>query len=150
MRFIGSPGELLCQDSIEEIIYRLQNFILGEKGREQNELVLYKEDGAIVPYETKKRKPRPKVDLDDETTRIWNLLMGKGEVDEARIRKKRSGGKRKEEFSEGGLIHSLPVCISFKVRRRTHNTLKFIFIHIQCLDRKRRHQLKLYPEIIII
>ena len=35
----------------------------------------------MVPYEgfdlLKKRKPRPKVDLDPETNRIWKLLMGK-------------------------------------------------------------------------
>lgn len=64
-----------------EIIYRMQNLNLGNISREQeqNALVLYRGDGAVVPYEIKKRKPRPKVDLDEETTRIWNLLMGKGE-----------------------------------------------------------------------
>ncbi|XP_019191647.1 PREDICTED: transcriptional activator DEMETER-like isoform X2 [Ipomoea nil] len=44
-------------------------------------LVPYKGDGALVPYEgydlSKSRKPRPKVDLDPETNRLWNLLMGK-------------------------------------------------------------------------
>lgn len=64
-----------------EIVFRLQNLNLGDRTREQdqNALVLFRGDGAVVPYEIKKRKPRPKVDLDDETTRIWNLLMGKGE-----------------------------------------------------------------------
>ncbi|EOA19778.1 hypothetical protein CARUB_v10000024mg [Capsella rubella] len=78
---IPDTGELLCEDSITEIIYRMQNLTLGENSRakEQNALVLYRGDGAVVPYESKKRKPRPKVDLDDETTRIWNLLMGNGE-----------------------------------------------------------------------
>ncbi|CAN8298027.1 unnamed protein product [Cochlearia groenlandica] len=77
----GPSGELLLQDSIAEIIYRLEELNIGDNSREQgqNALVLYRGDGAVVPYETKKRKPRPKVDLDDETTRIWNLLMGKGE-----------------------------------------------------------------------
>ncbi|CAH8270034.1 unnamed protein product [Arabidopsis lyrata] len=77
----GPSGKLLCLDSIAEIIYRMQNLNLGDKNREQeqNALVLYRGDGAVVPYESKKQKPRPKVDLDDETTRIWNLLMGKGE-----------------------------------------------------------------------
>ncbi|KAL1201445.1 Transcriptional activator DEMETER [Cardamine amara subsp. amara] len=75
-----TPREFLCQDFIAEIIYRMQNLNLGDKSREQeqNALVLYIGDGAVVPYESKKRKPRPKVDLDDETNRIWNLLMGKG------------------------------------------------------------------------
>ncbi|VVB13220.1 unnamed protein product [Arabis nemorensis] len=77
----GPSGEFLYQDSMAEIVFRLQNLNLGDRTREQdqNALVLYKGDGAVVPYEIKKRKPRPKVDLDDETTRIWNLLMGKGE-----------------------------------------------------------------------
>lgn len=81
MRCTGQSGELLREDCIAEIIYRLQNLYLGDERREQeqNALVLYRGDGAVVPYEIKKRKPRPKVDLDDETTRIWNLLMGKGE-----------------------------------------------------------------------
>ncbi|XP_010452355.1 PREDICTED: transcriptional activator DEMETER-like isoform X2 [Camelina sativa] len=77
----GPSRELKCEDSIGEIIYRMQNLTLGEKSRaqEQNALVLYRADGAVVPYESKKRKPRPKVDLDDETARIWNLLMGNRE-----------------------------------------------------------------------
>ncbi|OEL24444.1 Protein ROS1 [Dichanthelium oligosanthes] len=38
--------------------------------------------GVMVPYErplqlVKKRRPRAKVELDFETTRVWNLLMGK-------------------------------------------------------------------------
>ncbi|CDY44867.1 BnaC09g50670D [Brassica napus] len=77
----GQSGELLREDCIAEIIYRLQNLYIGDESREQeqNALAIYKGDGAVVPYETKKKKPRPKVDLDDETTRIWNLLMGKEE-----------------------------------------------------------------------
>lgn len=77
----GQSGELLREDCIAEIIYRLQNLYIGEESREQeqNALVVYRGDGAVVPYEAKKKKPRPKVDLDDETTRIWNLLMGKEE-----------------------------------------------------------------------
>ncbi|XP_074582703.1 protein ROS1A-like [Curcuma longa] len=48
----------------------------------QNAIVPYVGDGVIIPYEgpldlTKKRRPRPKVDLDHETNRVWKLLMGK-------------------------------------------------------------------------
>ncbi|KAK9290642.1 hypothetical protein L1049_008815 [Liquidambar formosana] len=48
--------------------------------QEQNALVLYHRDGTVVPFEgsfdpIKKRRPRPKVDLDDETTRVWKLLL---------------------------------------------------------------------------
>ncbi|KAJ0267222.1 Demeter [Hirschfeldia incana] len=77
----GQSGELQRGDYIAEIIDRLQKIYLGDESREQeqNALVVYKGDGAVVPYEAKKKKPRPKVDLDDETTRIWNLLMGKEE-----------------------------------------------------------------------
>jgi len=98
VRCIGPSGELLCQDSIAEIIYRMQNLYLGDKEREQeqNAMVLYKGDGALVPYESKKRKPRPKVDIDDETTRIWNLLMGKGDEKEGDEEK----DKKKEKWWE--------------------------------------------------
>lgn len=43
----------------------------------ENAVVLYKGDGPVVLYQAKKRKPRPKVDLDAESERIWKLLMGK-------------------------------------------------------------------------
>ncbi|XVE61545.1 hypothetical protein DITRI_Ditri06bG0049200 [Diplodiscus trichospermus] len=42
---------------------------------EQNALVLYR-DGTIVPLgPIKKRRPRPKVDLDEETNKVWKLLL---------------------------------------------------------------------------
>ncbi|KAE8098472.1 hypothetical protein FH972_016532 [Carpinus fangiana] len=48
--------------------------------QEQNALVIYKKDGVVVPYKglfdpTKKRRPRPKVNLDEETNRVWKLLL---------------------------------------------------------------------------
>ena len=46
----------------------------------ENAIVLYKGDGAIIPYEIKKPKARPKVDLDSETERVWKLLMGPGQA----------------------------------------------------------------------
>ncbi|CAJ1968741.1 unnamed protein product [Sphenostylis stenocarpa] len=53
---------------------------------EQNALVLYKQqnqkqnslvrrDGAIIPFQIKKQHLRPKVDLDEETDRVWKLLL---------------------------------------------------------------------------
>ncbi|KAK9123976.1 hypothetical protein Sjap_013578 [Stephania japonica] len=53
---------------------------------EHNVLVPYVH-GQIVPYEglfdpAKKRRPRPKVDLDPETDRVWKLLMYKGGIDD--------------------------------------------------------------------
>ncbi|KAK9101329.1 hypothetical protein Scep_024759 [Stephania cephalantha] len=53
--------------------------------QEENALVPYVH-GQIVPYEglfdpVKKRKPRPKVDLDPETDRVWKLLMYKEGID---------------------------------------------------------------------
>lgn len=56
------------------------NAVGNEKtGNEQNALVPYKGDGTLIPYGgfdfIKKRKPRPKVDLDPETERVWKLLM---------------------------------------------------------------------------
>jgi hypothetical protein len=48
--------------------------------QEQNALIIYKKDGVVVPYKglfdpTKKRRPRPKVNLDEETNRVWKLLL---------------------------------------------------------------------------
>ncbi|CAH9138420.1 unnamed protein product [Cuscuta epithymum] len=46
------------------------------KYQRETSLVLYPRDGTIAPFvEVKKRRPRPKVDLDDETTRVWKLLL---------------------------------------------------------------------------
>ena len=41
--------------------------------QEQNAIVVYQRDGTLVTV--KKRKSRPRVDLDDETTRVWKLLL---------------------------------------------------------------------------
>lgn len=65
-------------------MYQLQGLEIsnsGEDAKEQNAIVPYKGDGTIVTYDgfdlMKRRRPRPKVDLDPETNRLWNLLMGK-------------------------------------------------------------------------
>ncbi|KAF5747831.1 protein ROS1 [Tripterygium wilfordii] len=55
-------------------------FSYGRRNQEQNALVLYRRDGTIVPFDSsfdpiKKRRPRPKVNLDDETNRVWKLLL---------------------------------------------------------------------------
>ncbi|KAI3687882.1 hypothetical protein L1987_81585 [Smallanthus sonchifolius] len=47
---------------------------------EKNALVVYQQDRSLIPYEglfnpMKKKKQRPKVDLDDETNRVWMLLL---------------------------------------------------------------------------
>ncbi|KAH9621090.1 hypothetical protein KSS87_014532 [Heliosperma pusillum] len=48
--------------------------------QERNALVPYERDGSIVPFEglfdpVRKRRQRARVDLDDETTRVWRLLL---------------------------------------------------------------------------
>eukprot|EP01018_Ginkgo_biloba_P008217 Gb_33269 [translate_table: standard] len=53
----------------------------------KGELVTYAGNHEVVPYEgpfdpSKKKKIRPRVILDAETNRVWNLLMGKGESDD--------------------------------------------------------------------
>ncbi|KAK0592397.1 hypothetical protein LWI29_018439 [Acer saccharum] len=82
----GPPLKQIRPISMDEIIQRFKGLNLnGRAGQaqeqEQNAIVPYKQDGTVVPYEgfdfLKKRKPRPKVDLDPETNRIWKLLMGK-------------------------------------------------------------------------
>ncbi|KAF8039695.1 hypothetical protein BT93_B2032 [Corymbia citriodora subsp. variegata] len=58
----------------------IQNTLSYEmKNHEHNALVLYKRDGSIVPFGNpfgpmKKVGPRPKVDLDEETSQVWKLL----------------------------------------------------------------------------
>ncbi|KAI7741491.1 hypothetical protein M8C21_000187 [Ambrosia artemisiifolia] len=47
---------------------------------EKNALVVYQHDRSLVPYDgvfnpMKRKKQRPKVDLDDETNRVWMLLL---------------------------------------------------------------------------
>ncbi|KAK8588711.1 hypothetical protein V6N13_087615 [Hibiscus sabdariffa] len=59
------------------IAYQEQNALVPYVMRyqEQNALVVYG-DGTVVPFvPTRKRRPRPKVDLDEETTRVWKLLL---------------------------------------------------------------------------
>ncbi|XP_022767171.1 protein ROS1-like [Durio zibethinus] len=59
------------------IAYEEQNALVPYNMRyqEHNAVVLYG-DGTIVPFgPTKKRRPRPKVDLDEETNRVWKLLL---------------------------------------------------------------------------
>ncbi|KAG8390528.1 hypothetical protein BUALT_Bualt01G0092900 [Buddleja alternifolia] len=60
---------------------RIDNNSKGTVGEENSALVLYRGDGAVVSYEPfdpiKKCRSRPKVDLDPETNRLWDLLMGK-------------------------------------------------------------------------
>ncbi|KAM0960559.1 hypothetical protein ACFX15_024989 [Malus domestica] len=70
--------------SIDNIIHEFNNLNLNGRcskilEHEQNALVPYKGDGAVVPHERfiKKCKPWPKAELDPETNRIWSLLMGK-------------------------------------------------------------------------
>ncbi|KAK1400253.1 hypothetical protein POM88_010116 [Heracleum sosnowskyi] len=43
------------------------------KYQEQHTIVVYQRDGTLVHF--KKRKSRSRVELDDETTRVWKLLL---------------------------------------------------------------------------
>ncbi|KAL8202063.1 hypothetical protein R6Q57_011210 [Mikania cordata] len=48
--------------------------------QEKNGLILYQQNKSLVPFEgssrgVKIRQPRPQVDLDDETSRVWGLLL---------------------------------------------------------------------------
>lgn len=43
---------------------------------DQKALVLYRREGTIIPFDPiKRRRPRPKVELDEETNRVWRLLL---------------------------------------------------------------------------
>ncbi|KAK4746936.1 hypothetical protein SAY87_025973 [Trapa incisa] len=60
--------------TIDEITKQLNDLHLES---EDGAIVPYKEEGAIIPFEGKKHRTRPKVELDPQTSRMWNLLMGK-------------------------------------------------------------------------
>uniref|UniRef100_A0A803NWS7 HhH-GPD domain-containing protein n=1 Tax=Cannabis sativa TaxID=3483 RepID=A0A803NWS7_CANSA len=102
--------------AIDEVIYKFQNLNLNGSSNEllrpdQNALVLYKGNGPVVPYGgfefIKKRKPRPKVDLDPETNRIWNLLMGKeGSEDQEGTDKKKEKWWEEERKVFSGRVDS--------------------------------------------
>ncbi|GAB2235841.1 hypothetical protein Drorol1_Dr00026282 [Drosera rotundifolia] len=60
--------------------YHADGRIQASFGQRQNSLVPYRKDGTMVPFEgtfnpMKKRRERAKVDLDDETTKVWKLLL---------------------------------------------------------------------------
>ncbi|XP_034585955.1 protein ROS1C isoform X2 [Setaria viridis] len=75
----------------------------GETDGLSNALVPYG-GGVIIPYErplqlVKKQRPQAKVELDFETTRVWNLLMGKAsEPDGTDIEKERWWQQEREVF----------------------------------------------------
>ncbi|XP_035844947.1 DNA glycosylase/AP lyase ROS1 isoform X2 [Helianthus annuus] len=72
----GRPRKQKGGSLIEDITRMLEGLCIYEEKR--NALVPYRGDNnAIIPFEpVRKRKPRPKVDLDPETDRLWRLLMG--------------------------------------------------------------------------
>ncbi|KAL8239630.1 hypothetical protein R6Q59_016197 [Mikania micrantha] len=70
------PRKQKDEISIEDITYKLEGLGIYE-GKERKTLVPCRGNDALIPIESvKKRKPRPKVDLDPETDRLWRLLMG--------------------------------------------------------------------------
>ncbi|CAN4121427.1 unnamed protein product [Withania somnifera] len=79
----GSIPAITWRYPVDEIAERLQHLDLNRESIRQyqyaeNALVIYQRDGNIVPFAgsfVRKRRPRPKVDLDDETTRVWKLLL---------------------------------------------------------------------------
>ncbi|CAA3012283.1 transcriptional activator DEMETER-like [Olea europaea subsp. europaea] len=104
----GSLEELRHITSVDEIIDHFKDLHIANNGKEivgeeQSALIPYKRDSVIVPYAEfnplRKHKPRPKVDLDPETNRLWNLLMGKEGSESTETmdegREKRWEGERK-------------------------------------------------------
>ncbi|KAE8702557.1 Protein ROS1 [Hibiscus syriacus] len=82
----GPSKKQATLNPVEEIIKKFKDLTLKERNSKpkaelQNALVVYNGPGTIFPYEgfefIKKSKVRPRVDLDPETNRVWNLLMGK-------------------------------------------------------------------------
>ncbi|KAK1409673.1 hypothetical protein QVD17_36202 [Tagetes erecta] len=75
---VGRPRKEKVVDPVDYITHKLERLnIHGGHIKQQNEMVLYRGNEAIVPFmPIKKRNQRPKVDLDPESERLWNLLMG--------------------------------------------------------------------------
>lgn len=79
----GSIPAITWRSPVDEIVKRLEQLDLNRESTRpyqyaENALVIYQRDGSIVPFArsfVRKRRPRPKVDLDDETTRVWKLLL---------------------------------------------------------------------------
>ncbi|KAF3795397.1 ROS1 protein [Nymphaea thermarum] len=84
------PQAIPSTDPLDQITQRLKRLDISKKdanwsatvrdARDQNAIVPYV-DGTMVPYvgsfePVRRRRSRPKVDLDLETNRVWNLLMG--------------------------------------------------------------------------
>ncbi|GMP88620.1 hypothetical protein CsSME_00040538 [Camellia sinensis var. sinensis] len=91
----GSPKDVLStQKSIQDeyslaftdVIERLEGLRISN---EHGQLIVYNQNaygtdgghGPVIPYNPKKRKPPPKVDIDQETMRVWKLLMENGGED---------------------------------------------------------------------
>ncbi|KAG9160868.1 hypothetical protein Leryth_008687 [Lithospermum erythrorhizon] len=81
-KFPGSRDEKGYLELFNDILDQLQGLQIYEsrapiRGDDRNALVPYIGNGSVVPYKEpiKRRKPRPKVNLDPETNRLWNLLM---------------------------------------------------------------------------
>ncbi|GER39266.1 hypothetical protein STAS_15876 [Striga asiatica] len=82
--------------------------LLKDLNISNNTLVPYKGDGAIIQYEEidvlKKRRARARVDLDPETNRLWNLLMGK---EEGKSAEKMDTGDRRFSKWKGSVVDSV-------------------------------------------
>ncbi|KAG6466412.1 hypothetical protein ZIOFF_075793 [Zingiber officinale] len=92
-----------CTDMSQTIVPYLHQTYNYNVAEPQNALASY-ENKTMVPYtgisETKRKRLRAKVDLDDETNRVWNLLMGK------MIKYEGSDPDREEQWEEERSIFS--------------------------------------------
>ncbi|KAH7685626.1 Uracil-DNA glycosylase protein [Dioscorea alata] len=77
-------------DPVEDIVQKFKYLDINREFKEQEALTLCAGGGIIVPISgpfelAPTQRPRPKVDLDSESERVWNLLMGKEGKDEPDI-----------------------------------------------------------------
>ncbi|PSS32871.1 DEMETER-like protein [Actinidia chinensis var. chinensis] len=91
-RVIASVKSLLDEFStFTDVIKRLEVLSIRDEGgqlfvQHQNAYDKVREPGTLSVYNPKKRNPLPKVDNDQETMRVWKLLMANqgGDVEEKR------------------------------------------------------------------
>ncbi|GAB2272227.1 hypothetical protein Dimus_007048 [Dionaea muscipula] len=73
-------SNIACTEENALVPYHASGQVEASSRQRQNALGLYHEDGTVVPFVGKfkpvrKKQQRVKVDLDEETTRVWKLLL---------------------------------------------------------------------------
>ncbi|XAR52565.1 Uracil-DNA glycosylase, partial [Bertholletia excelsa] len=90
--------------AVEDLAKRLKDLYISDKGsqlilQDSNPFSTDGENGAVILYDSKKQKVLCKVDIDQETMRVWKLLVANGPdyVDEERDEEKEKWWQEQRE-----------------------------------------------------